>query len=751
MELCISKKADGSIEKYSFSSLSEDDQSFVTEKYQRIKKINTAGIFSKQQLSKSTTDPIFIDAAFAPFKPNVATRWDENYFYVESLGIAEHAMMVGITSWQQQVPIPQCYIGNNAWSIPLNPEPADTPLSLQEYLMRGAVAIAANGIPIFNPLNNRGDDAYLVGELDEFGGHSGRADDYHYHIAPLHLEDKTTEILPIAYALDGYAIYGSKEPDGSDMQPLDQYNGHVGSDNVYHYHATESYPYVMGAMVGKVTTDNSSAESQILPQASTTPVRPFLQPLVGAVITGFEKTGEKSYSLVYTLNNQNYTVNYDWTSTGEYNFEFVDPNGSSTKESHNGFIPCEVTTDLNTLTGSVTQGLATTLVDNLLDCANGRVAGIGTITATDNSVWTVPAEVNFQNDDFPFAPDLYNSCNGATYNSASEALSQLDGSEIVEVNANGEIITGYIFADNYFEMYINGVPVGKDKVPFTQFNSSIVRFKVSRPFTIAVKLVDWEENLGLGSENNGGFTYHPGDGGFVATFFDESNNNIAVTNSEWKAQTYYIAPLKDINCISEDGNERLSSDCDTQGSNDGSNFYAVHYEVPSNWFEEKYDDSAWPSAYTFTNQTVGVDNKPAYTNFTNLFDNTDNDAQFIWSSNLILDNLVLARFTVDDVTTGLSSEEDNERIPTSYNLEQNYPNPFNPSTTIAFSLPREGFVSLNIYNSLGQIVTPLVNQSLAGGRYSYNWEARDLTSGIYLYVLFVDGAVIGTKKMILLK
>ncbi len=51
--------------------------------------------------------------------------------------------------------------------------------------------------------------------------------------------------------------------------------------------------------------------------------------------------------------------------------------------------------------------------------------------------------------------------------------------------------TGYLFADNYFELYVNGVVVGKDRVPFTEINSSIVPFRVLRPFTFAGKLVDW--------------------------------------------------------------------------------------------------------------------------------------------------------------------------------------------------------------------------------------------------------------------
>ncbi|MEI8022210.1 MAG: phosphatidylethanolamine-binding protein, partial [Schlesneria sp.] len=109
----------------------------------------------------------------------IKTRWDNQYFYVESNGIPAHPMMIGITAWQQQVPIPQKYIGENAWQIPLRPVPAKNPQTAKGNFLRGAIAVAANGIPIFNPLNNRGDDAYLFGELDEFGGHCGRADDYH--------------------------------------------------------------------------------------------------------------------------------------------------------------------------------------------------------------------------------------------------------------------------------------------------------------------------------------------------------------------------------------------------------------------------------------------------------------------------------------------------------------------------------------------------------------------------------------------
>ena len=62
-------------------------------------------------------------------------------------------MMEGITNWQQQFPINQEYNGTNSWSIPINPEFSENPLSSESNFMKGAMAIAINGIPIFNALN----------------------------------------------------------------------------------------------------------------------------------------------------------------------------------------------------------------------------------------------------------------------------------------------------------------------------------------------------------------------------------------------------------------------------------------------------------------------------------------------------------------------------------------------------------------------------------------------------------------------
>lgn len=292
-------------------------------------------------------------------------------------------------------------------------------------------------------------------------------------------------------------------------------------------------------------------------------------------------------------------------------------------------------------TGSVSQGKGTTTTANLF-AAGIRVAALGTVTSTDNKTWTVPAEVNFASASFPLASDLYNSyVAGHLYSTAASAVAALSGSDIVTIDSGGDVYTAYVFADNYFEFYINGIPVGKDAVPYTEFNSSIVRFKVAKPFTIAVKCVDWEESLGLGMETQGTSSTHVGDGGFVAVIKNAAGSTVALTNSTWKAQTYYTAPVTDLACLSESGGSRNSANCPTTTATSTS--YGIHWAVPANWFSPAYDDSGWPAATPFTNATVGVDNKPSYTNFTDIFDNSANDASFVWSNNLLLDNVVLLR------------------------------------------------------------------------------------------------------------
>ena len=270
-------------------------------------------------------------AAFDAFAPKVKTTWDKQYLYVESDSIPDHQMMVGITAWQQQVPITQPYTGNNAWRIPLQPVPAKAPMSAKNNFFRGAIALAANGIPIFNPIKNDGrTDTFLAGELDRFGGHCGRADDYHYHIAPLHLQKAVGQGNPVAYALDGYPLLGLTEADGTAPRNLDSFNGHSHGTLGYHYHSTRTYPYINGGFHGQVT----EAGGQVEPQPRAQGVRPALRGLKGAKITGFHKDEQGWNSLVYQINNQLGSVRFLELETKSVQFEFKDTNGNTRNETY---------------------------------------------------------------------------------------------------------------------------------------------------------------------------------------------------------------------------------------------------------------------------------------------------------------------------------------------------------------------------------------------------------------------------------
>ena len=296
----------------------------------------------------------------------------------------------------------------------------------------------------------------------------------------------------------------------------------------------------------------------------------------------------------------------------------------------------------------VTQGPARKTVDNLYYCPvqvqNHRVSPVGEITATDGTVITVPAVTALQKGLGPKGVDLYNECTQVTPRGTADVSNT--NVPTVEIDADGEIITGYIVADNYYEMYVNGKLVSVDNTPFTPFNSAIVRFKVKRPYTIAILGVDWEGHLGQGMERfpdtPKGNPWHPGDAGMILKLSDGT-----VTDSSWKAQSFYIAPLNSPDEVVERGHMHDTTplgrvhpvakkpDCREK-------CYAVHYPIPANWQSPRFNDAYWPRAYEYTDTDIGVTNLPAYTRYPELFEG----ARWIWSLNLVFDNVAIMRKTV---------------------------------------------------------------------------------------------------------
>ena len=101
-------------------------------------------------------------------------------------------------------------------------------------------------------------------------------------------------------------------------------------------------------------------------------------------------------------------------------------------------------------------------------------------------------------------------------------------------------------------------------------------------------------------------------------------------------------------------------------------------------------------------------------------------------------------------TTGVRTSTESNSLPINYYLFQNFPNPFNPSTEIQYAFPEASFVTLEVFNSLGQKVTQLVNNYKSAGFYKETFDASSLSSGVYLYKL-TTASYTKTNKMLLIK
>jgi hypothetical protein len=257
-------------------------------------------------------------ALFEPFIDQLTVACDDTFLYVDAEGLSTSEMMVGITAWNQQVPLPQPYEGTNAWRIPLDPvvAAAVTPTNGQ-----GAIGVALDGVPIFDPTQQDGvyaqdRDPYLIGELDSCGGHAGRGDDYHYHSGPVCVLDELAEAGgTVGLALDGFPIVGFHEADGATPEDIDGCNGHDHGTLGYHYHLVEAFPYVLGCYSGIV-------DISIQPRAH--PVRSDGSP-IQAEITAYTVDAGGTTTLDYLYEGVERSVSWIDEDDGCFRFTYVDP------------------------------------------------------------------------------------------------------------------------------------------------------------------------------------------------------------------------------------------------------------------------------------------------------------------------------------------------------------------------------------------------------------------------------------------
>jgi len=112
--------------------------------------------------------------------------------------------------------------------------------------------------------------------------------------------------------------------------------------------------------------------------------------------------------------------------------------------------------------------------------------------------------------------------------------------------------------------------------------------------------------------------------------------------------------------------------------------------------------------------------------------------------------LVYAKINGLEYGTLESVNIENQDLPIFFQLEQNYPNPFNPTTTIRYAIPQRIHVTLSVYNSLGQLVATLVNETKDAGYHDVRFDASGLASGVYFYRLMA-GDYLATKRLLLIR
>lgn len=115
-------------------------------------------------------------------------------------------------------------------------------------------------------------------------------------------------------------------------------------------------------------------------------------------------------------------------------------------------------------------------------------------------------------------------------------------------------------------------------------------------------------------------------------------------------------------------------------------------------------------------------------------------------------NITVNGTSLENVVFNLTHKTgaENNTSPSNFSLSQNYPNPFNPSTSISYTLPKDGFVTLRVFNASGQMVSEIVSSNQNAGTYNVEFNAQNLSSGIYFYRLESNGFA-DTRKMILVK
>lgn len=199
------------------------------------------------------------------------------------------------------------------------------------------------------------------------------------------------------------------------------------------------------------------------------------------------------------------------------------------------------------------------------------------------------------------------------------------------ISSSGETsILGEVWVDNWFAMYLDGRKVFEDTEPFTKersFNAERFNFKANLPVTIGFEFRDFMQNE-TGLEYIGTVAQQMGDGGAIFQFANIANKQIiAVSNARTKCLVVQTAPIN-AECAKQAQPLSNTPICAQLTS-----------EVPDNWSSPGFDDRAWENATPYP--ATAIEPKDGYDRI-----KWNENAQFIWSGDLVKDNILLCRMTI---------------------------------------------------------------------------------------------------------
>ena len=422
----------------------------------------------------------------AGFEKSVLVKCDENYAYIASDTYPTHELMTGITGTNEQIPVPAT---GYAAPIKLTPKKADKLTTID-----AAVGVAVNGVPIYDyssqgelDLNKYDEkhDTLVLGQLDNCGGHSGRGDDYHYHVSPTCMIDvmknKGNDAI-IGWGYDGYPLYGNKNPDGSEIVngELDLCNGQADQTFGYRYQTSTTPPYIIQCLVGEVDTSKLPRVSPL--SGDTQKIRADLKPPSGGVenlIHTVSKDGSRTMS--YSYQGEEYFTTYKPSTKGENCYDFTQKT---------------ISNDGKLQTGTFCRG-----------------------TQTSEEI---PKRI--------VKPQ-------ATPTAKNKIETKVKGDHHFKLEA---------WADNWFAAYIGENLLIEDSVSITterSFNAESINFSANYPIQLNLVLKDFKQN-DTGLEYIGARNQQMGDGGFILQLTDtDSNKVVAVSNNSWKCEVLHQAPL----------------------------------------------------------------------------------------------------------------------------------------------------------------------------------------------------------------